>query len=214
MRSLCANKLALSCLVRMCGYNPRFKRAEQAGGSQTIAQTHLPWRLARDHHARQRHGPCSRTATRRTSVGKGDKVGGQIVGPTPLGYNVIVNGETEGLVYHSDVFDDELLTPVCIPRAYMCIHEIVHAHACIYMCTWTIFVYCFYTYRCVHAYFPDGLRIHLHTFRYTHAFVYACVCLSICTCVFVFNPCVCLSVHVYLCLKQGAALDAYVVIIF
>ena len=56
------------------------------------------------------------------SVGKGDKVGALIVGPTPLGYNVIVNGETEGLVYHSDVFDDEPLTPVCA-RACICMYS-------------------------------------------------------------------------------------------
>ena len=34
-----------------------------------------------------------------------------MLGPTPLGYNVMVNGEREGLVYHSEVFDDEPLTP-------------------------------------------------------------------------------------------------------
>jgi len=100
-------------------------------------------------------------------------------------------------------------SPRYVPRACIRIHEIVHAHACIYMCTWTILVYCFCIYRCVHAYFPDNLRIYLDTFGYTRAFVYACVCLSICTCVFVFDPCVCLSVHLYLCLTQGAALDAH-----
>jgi len=61
-------------------------------------------------------GKTIESATRRTSLGKGEKVGAKIVGPTPLGYNVIVNGETEGLVYHSDVFDDEPLTPVSIPH--------------------------------------------------------------------------------------------------
>ncbi len=29
-----------------------------------------------------------------------------VVGPTPLGYNVMVNDVTEGLVYHSDIFDE------------------------------------------------------------------------------------------------------------
>ena len=34
-----------------------------------------------------------------------------VVGPTPLGYNVMVNDVTEGLVYHSDIFDEEPLLP-------------------------------------------------------------------------------------------------------
>lgn len=45
------------------------------------------------------------------ALAKGTKVRVSVVGPTPLGYNVVVNDQTEGLVYHSDIFDEEPLAP-------------------------------------------------------------------------------------------------------
>ena len=47
------------------------------------------------------------------------QVAAKVLGPTPLGYNVMVNGDQEGLIYHSEVFDDQPLTPGALLEAWV-----------------------------------------------------------------------------------------------